>query len=85
MGMIYKVFSDDMFEDEAKKIAATLSQMPTKSLAYIKHTLNYSSANNLEEQLFLEDEFQLKAAATKDFKEGVNAFLEKRNPKFTGE
>ena len=85
MGMLYKVFEDDIFETEAKKIATTLSQMPTKSLAYLKHVLNYSATNNLEEQLLLEDEFQQKAAATKDFNEGVQAFLGKRKPNFTGE
>ena len=85
MGMIYKVFEDDLFDAESKKIVSTLSQLPTKSLGYIKHVLNYSADNNLEEQLLLEDQFQQKAAATKDFNEGVNAFLEKRKANFTGE
>ena len=85
MGMLYKVFEDDLFEGESIKIATILSQLPTKSLGYIKHVLNYSAGNNLEDQLLLEDQFQQKAAATKDFNEGVNAFLEKRKANFTGE
>ena len=41
--------------------------------------------NSLEEQLKLEDEYQRKAAATNDYSEGVNAFIEKRKPTFIGE
>src|SRR6478609_4165492 len=67
MGMLYKVFSDESFTEESKKIAATLAQMPTKALAYIKHALNQSASNNLQQQLSLEDECQQKAAATHDF------------------
>ena len=85
MGMLYKVFSDETFTEESKKIAATLSQMPTKALAFIKHALNQSATNTLEVQLSLEDVYQQKAAATADFKEGVHAFLEKRLPDFKGE
>jgi 2-(1,2-epoxy-1,2-dihydrophenyl)acetyl-CoA isomerase len=85
MGMIYKVFADDLFEAESKKIAATLSQMPTKGLAYTKHALNMSYFGNWEEQLLIEDKFQQKAAATKDYAEGINAFLEKRQANFKGE
>ncbi|MDP3665215.1 MAG: enoyl-CoA hydratase-related protein [Sediminibacterium sp.] len=85
MGMIYKVFSDETFTVETKKIAATLSQMPTRALAYIKHALNNSTGNTLEEQLLLEDTYQQKAADTNDFKEGVRAFLGKRLPKFKGD
>ena len=85
MGMIYKVFEDAEFEEESKKIAIALSQMPTKGLAYTKHALNHSFHNKWEEQLLLEDEYQQKAAKTLDFNEGINSFLEKRNPVFKGE
>jgi 2-(1,2-epoxy-1,2-dihydrophenyl)acetyl-CoA isomerase len=84
MGMIYKVFTNDTFEEESKKIAGTLSQMPTKGLAYTKHALNMSFAASWEEQLLLEDKFQQKAAATEDYAEGINSFLEKRIPQFKG-
>ena len=84
LGMVYKIFADDAFEEESKKIATTLSQMPTKALAYTKHALNHSFTNSWEEQLLLEDEFQQKAAATDDYNEGIKSFLEKRLPNFKG-
>jgi len=85
IGMIYKVFDDEIFNDESKKIAQTLSQMPTKGLAYTKHALNHSFHNNWEKQLLLEDEYQQKAASTYDYDEGISSFLEKRKPIFKGE
>jgi 2-(1,2-epoxy-1,2-dihydrophenyl)acetyl-CoA isomerase len=83
-GMIYKVFAADLFEEESKKIAQTLANMPTKGLAYTKHVLNYSFNNSWEDQLQLEDQFQQKAALTEDYQEGINAFLEKRSANFKG-
>ncbi|HEX4958782.1 MAG TPA: enoyl-CoA hydratase-related protein, partial [Lacibacter sp.] len=81
----YKVFPDVTFEEESKKIATTLAQMPTKGLAYTKHALNHSFTNGWEEQLLLEDEFQQKAAQTHDYNEGITAFLQKRSAQFKGE
>ncbi|MES1223952.1 MAG: enoyl-CoA hydratase-related protein [Bacteroidota bacterium] len=84
-GMLYKVFADDVFANESMKIAAILSKMPTKALAYTKQALNASLNNSFEAQLKTEDRLQYAAANTYDYNEGVNAFLEKRVPVFKGE
>lgn len=84
LGMVYKVFSAETFMDEAEKIAETLSQMPTHGLALTKKALNASMQNNLEDQLALESKYQIEAAQTHDYNEGVNAFIEKRKPNFIG-
>ena len=85
IGMIYKVFDDDSFEKEAKKIASTLAGMPTKGLALTKQLLDNSFENNYEDQLHDEEIYQQRAGNTKDYKEGVLAFLEKRKPNFIGQ
>ena len=85
MGMIYKVFSDETFADESWKLVNKLSEMPTKGLGLTKQLLNSSSSNDLEQQLNMEEKCQVIAAETSDFKEGVQAFLEKRKANFKGE
>jgi 2-(1,2-epoxy-1,2-dihydrophenyl)acetyl-CoA isomerase len=85
LGMVYKVYEDDEFQGAARALTAVLAQMPTRALAFTKHALNYSATNTLEAQLLLEDDLQQKAAQTKDFAEGVKAFLDKRVPLFRGE
>lgn len=85
IGMIYKVFPDETFTENSMNIASFLATMPTKGLAYTKQLLSHSFRNTFEEQLQDEDIFQQRAAKTKDFEEGVKAFLEKRIPKFKGE
>ena len=84
MGMIYKYFAEDIFEQESKKMAVMLAQMPTKGIGLTKRLLNLSYNNTLEQQLDNEKHTQCEAGATADFSEGVRAFLGKRKPVFQG-
>lgn len=84
LGMIYKYFPAETFEEESKKIAQHLAKMPTRALAYTKMALNQSYHNKLSTQLSLEEEYQTACGDTDDFAEGIAAFLEKRKPEFTG-
>jgi 2-(1,2-epoxy-1,2-dihydrophenyl)acetyl-CoA isomerase len=85
IGMIYKIFPDESFAAETMQVAKTMAQMPTKGLALTKQALNGSSQNHFEDQLHDEEILQQRAGSTADFKEGVQAFLEKRPPNFKGE
>ena len=84
MGMIYAVYEDAEFEIKSLELAKSISEMPTKGLGYTKKLLNHSLDNSLDEQLDLEAETQALSAKSEDHKEGIQAFLEKRSPVFTG-
>jgi 2-(1,2-epoxy-1,2-dihydrophenyl)acetyl-CoA isomerase len=84
-GMVYKIFDDNALLDQARVNAAHVAAMPTKAIGLTKRLLNASATNNLKQQLDLEKEMQITAANSYDYKEGVNAFLEKRKPEFKGE
>ncbi|NNE15907.1 MAG: 2-(1,2-epoxy-1,2-dihydrophenyl)acetyl-CoA isomerase [Saprospiraceae bacterium] len=84
LGMIYKYFSDDTFEESAYKIATKLAALPPIGIQHTKTLYNKGLCNNLETQLENEKEYQVKAGSTEDYQECVNAFLEKRKPVIKG-
>ncbi len=84
MNMIYKAVDDDDFDQEVKVFAMKIAKMPTKGFGLTKRALNLSLNNSLTEQLAVEEKLQTEAGQTHDFREGVNAFLEKRQPDFKG-
>lgn len=84
LNMIYKAVDDETFEEEVLKFAETLAIMPTRGLGLTKKAVNLGLFNNLEDQLGVEGVLQTEAGETEDFREGVNAFLEKRAAVFKG-
>lgn len=84
-GMVYKMFDDNALLAQAIINAEHVAAMPTKAIGLTKRLLNKTYNQTLEEQLNFEGEVQVEAANSYDYKEGVNAFLEKRKPDFKGE
>ena len=84
-GIVYKVFDEENLMELSIASAIKIAAMPTKAIGLTKRLLNKTYSNSLEQQLLLEKNLQIEAANTLDYKEGVNAFLEKRSPYFKGE
>ena len=83
-GLIWKCVDDAKLMDEARALAKQLGTGPTKGYADIKRAIYSSATNTLDAQLDLERDLQRELGKTADYREGVQAFLEKRAPKFTG-
>ncbi len=83
-GLIWEVAPDADFPARIDALATRLAALPTRALALMKQAMNASGHHSLEQQLALEAELQPQAAETEDFREGVQAFLEKRAAKFIG-
>ena len=83
-GMVYKIFDNAELYSKGLELAIQIAAMPTKVLGMTKRLLNQSFLNSYDKQLEEEAKAQVQAASTNDYKEGVNAFLEKRKPMFTG-
>ena len=84
MGMINAVVPDEELLPRALAMAEKLAQAPTAAIGRIKELLEASATNDYGAQLELERKVQIQSGITKDFKEGVAAFIEKRPPKFVG-
>jgi 2-(1,2-epoxy-1,2-dihydrophenyl)acetyl-CoA isomerase len=84
-GLVNFVYPDERLMDEAGVLVERLASGPTRSYASSKRALNQMFYPNLEGQLELEAELQHALARTRDFAEGVAAFVEKRDPAFEGE
>ncbi len=84
-GMIWRCVDNEQLMEEAMKLARHLATQPTKGLALIKRALHASSNNTFNEQLDLERDMQRLAGRTEDYREGVTAFMEKRQPNFKGQ
>ncbi|MEL6567964.1 MAG: enoyl-CoA hydratase/isomerase [Pseudomonadota bacterium] len=83
-GMVNKVVPDDQLMNEARTLAETLANGPTKALAMTRQLIWAGGEAEWGEQLHAERISQRTAGRTQDNKEGVMAFLEKRPAKFTG-
>jgi len=84
IGMINRVVTAENLMNEAMAMAKRLALAPTGSIGRIKRMLNATFSNDLSQQLRLEHESQIESGKSADFKEGVTAYFEKRQPQFTG-
>jgi len=83
-GLIWQVVDGAELMQRARDLARQLATQPTRAFALTKRALNASLTNDLAAQLDVEEQLQRQAGRTRDFAEGVRAFLAKRPPVFEG-
>jgi 2-(1,2-epoxy-1,2-dihydrophenyl)acetyl-CoA isomerase len=83
-GLVSEVVDDGRLASRAAELAATLAALPTRAIGMTKRLLDRAALSSLDDQLELEAQFQSMAMQSEDFREGVAAFLEKRDPHFSG-
>ena len=85
IGLVNQVAPDEQLAEATAKLARKLASLPPRGIGLTKRAINAAWSNDLTDQLDYEAMLQTTAGKTKDHREGVAAFLEKRSPKFTGE
>lgn len=84
LGLATKVFGEEDFTEQLNVFAERLANMPTKAIGLIKRYLQESWELNLDQLLRKEAYAQQAAGNTQDHKAGVEAFLQKKKPVFSG-
>jgi 2-(1,2-epoxy-1,2-dihydrophenyl)acetyl-CoA isomerase len=83
-GLVSQVIPAEAFAERVAELAAEWAARPTLAVARTKELFEHAFTASLEAQLALEAELQQASVATEDFREGVDAFLQKRPPTFKG-
>ena len=83
-GLVSEVVEADSLPGRVAELAAQIASMPTRGIGMTKKLFDRAAHSTLDEQLELEAQLQSAATKTEDFREGVAAFLEKRDPRFSG-
>ncbi|MDA3559408.1 2-(1,2-epoxy-1,2-dihydrophenyl)acetyl-CoA isomerase PaaG [Acinetobacter sp. AOR15_HL] len=83
-GMIWDVVDDAELKTKVTELAERLAKQPTFGLSLIKKAIHQSSNNTFDEQVLLERDLQRIAGRSEDYREGVQAFMNKREPNFKG-
>ncbi|MBU8905650.1 enoyl-CoA hydratase/isomerase family protein [Desertibacillus haloalkaliphilus] len=84
-GIVNQLYPQEQLQEETIRYATQLAQGPSKAFGFIKKMTDQALTSNLAEILEQERITQAMIVTTKDHKEGVRAFKEKRTPNFQGE
>jgi 2-(1,2-epoxy-1,2-dihydrophenyl)acetyl-CoA isomerase len=84
IGLVNQVVPDAELATATMELAKKLASLPTRAIGLTKRAINAAWANDLDQQLEYEAQLQTTAGQTRDHREGVTAFLEKRAPQFRG-